>query len=187
MRRAAVGAAVRHHPSGVVVRLGRLGPTPRASVSPIPGFLRDATPTMSISGGAEVAERLLPAAQSRPGRRSSSCGAPTASSHCIGFGNLLWRIAAAASAFSNTGTLLAPDSPPGTPPTPIDAAAAEPRFTAAPEVGQDRGIGVGGLVAVVAHSSVSLSVVFSRLLVRCLLLPSRDPYFVQCEPISGRL
>ena len=21
----------------------------------------------------------------------------------------------------------------------------------------------------------------------CLLLPSRDPYFVQCEPISGRL
>ena len=87
---------------------------------------------------------------------------PTASSHSIGFGDVLWREAAAASAFSHAaGAGLAVGHYAA---DPIDADAAGRRFQAAPEAGQDRGIGVVGGFGCCRPSS-------SPLLVRSLSVP----------------
>ena len=187
MRPAAVGAAVRHCPSGVVVRLGASKFNATSVFVSEPGAPPGRESAAVNDEVAEVAERLLPAARTGPvdsravaGRLRRHLTASASATCCQGrrprrLGVLEHGHAA--------GAGLAP----GNAPNPIDAAAAALRFTAAPELGQAGGLGAGGLVAVVAHSLVSLSAVFSRLLVRGLLLPSRDPYFVQCEPISGRL
>ena len=179
MRRAAVGAAVRHRPSGVVVRLGASWSNATSVCFSDPG----------VSPGRD--------SDDVDERRGRSCGAAAAGSpeptRSIveqlrgAYGGIsLHRLRQPAVEEGGRGIGVLEHGH-------AAGAGLDPRNAPNPDRCRRRGTplhsGAGSRPGSRYRCwwSRCCRRSFFRLLVRCLLLPSRDPYFVQCEPISGRL
>ena len=182
MRRAAAGAAIRHCPFVVALRLGASGPTPRASVSPIPALVPD-----------DVDEH-----------RRRSCGAATADSSKPGpvdsravAGRRRRHLTASASATryrdrrppyrcSRTpGRGLAAGSPPGA--TPVAGSVPTPRNTASERRRKSVRMAASVLWFRCCRRSFSCLLLPLVSFLVCSLFPSCDPNPVKREAIPGRL